>query len=260
MQESIRRFYEQLRNTELLSPGGVLHHPTGSTTEPKIPFGDLLKKPLSLSLKGQDDRSRILPKVMTSDTTDHYVLSASLITSLLLENCDGSMYDRRRKQFSTKIKVERGHLLRSATESDLVMQRFNDIHNEVKNSTANDTLFMKCLEFGDVYLRVSTAKVALLTDFETSLLKAVNDVEIRFRFHQYTDLFNFVSQLSLGDRVLVQLKPETGEKRTIERCFKPGWVEWFGEPIPNSGFLFGIRLDVRMLLFSFLYWYTVYEK
>lgn len=48
-------------------------------------------------------------------------------------------------------------------------------------------------------------QVALLTDFETSLLKAVSDIEIRFRFHQYSDLFNFVSQLSVGDRVIVQV-------------------------------------------------------
>lgn len=48
-------------------------------------------------------------------------------------------------------------------------------------------------------------QVALLTDFETSLLKAVSDIEDRFRFHQYSDLFNFVSQLSVGDRVVVQV-------------------------------------------------------
>lgn len=48
-------------------------------------------------------------------------------------------------------------------------------------------------------------QVALLTDFETSLLKAVRDVELRFRFHQDFDLFTFVSQLSIGDRVVVQV-------------------------------------------------------
>uniref|UniRef100_A0A0R3RFE8 Peptidase_C39_2 domain-containing protein n=1 Tax=Elaeophora elaphi TaxID=1147741 RepID=A0A0R3RFE8_9BILA len=242
MQGSIRKLYEQLRSTELLSSSSALHHPPEPTTEPKIPFGDLLKKPSSLPR--QDDHSRILPKVMIDNTTGRCSLTTSLITSLLLENCDGKMYDRKRKRFSTKIKVERGHLLRSATEDDWAVQCFNDTHNEIKNSTTRDILFMKCLEFGDVYLRVSTAKVALLTDFETSLLKAVHDIEIRFRFHQYSDLFNFVSQLSVGDRVIVQLKPETGERRTIEWCFKPGWVEWFGEPIPDSGFLFGIRLDL----------------
>ncbi|KAM3722484.1 Ubiquitin carboxyl-terminal hydrolase CYLD [Dirofilaria immitis] len=242
MQGSIKRFYEQLRNTELLSPSAALHHCTGSAIEPKIPFGNLLKKPLSLPTIWQDDHPRILPKVMTNDTTDHRALSTSLITSLLLENYDGKMYDRKRKQFSAKIKVERGHLLRSVAESDLCIQSFNDMHNEINNPTTRNILFMKCLEVGDVYLRVPTTKVALLTDFETSLLKAVSDIEIRFRFHQYSDLFNFVSQLSVGDRVIVQLKSETSEGE-IEECFKPGWVEWFGEPVPDNGFLFGIRLD-----------------
>ncbi|MCP9257608.1 hypothetical protein DINM_000710 [Dirofilaria immitis] len=237
-----KRFYEQLRNTELLSPSAALHHCTGSAIEPKIPFGNLLKKPLSLPTIWQDDHPRILPKVMTNDTTDHRALSTSLITSLLLENYDGKMYDRKRKQFSAKIKVERGHLLRSVAESDLCIQSFNDMHNEINNPTTRNILFMKCLEVGDVYLRVPTTKVALLTDFETSLLKAVSDIEIRFRFHQYSDLFNFVSQLSVGDRVIVQLKSETSEGE-IEECFKPGWVEWFGEPVPDNGFLFGIRLD-----------------
>ncbi|CAG9535276.1 unnamed protein product [Cercopithifilaria johnstoni] len=250
MQGSIRRIYEQLRNSELLSSSGILHHPTTPTTEPKIPFGDLLKKPLSLPTTWQDGRSRIPQKIMTNDTAGHRVLTTSLITSLLLENCDGRMYDRRKKRFSAEIKVERGHLLRSAADDDSALQHFNDMHNEIKNSTARDILFMKCLEFGDIYLRVSTTKIALLTDFEASLLKAVSDIEIRFRFHQYSDLFNFVSQLSVGDRVVVQLKPGIGERRTIERCFKSGWVEWFGEPVLDSGFLFGIRLDVRIFFVS----------
>uniref|UniRef100_A0A915PWD6 ubiquitinyl hydrolase 1 n=1 Tax=Setaria digitata TaxID=48799 RepID=A0A915PWD6_9BILA len=227
---------------------GVLHHCTGYTTEPKIPFGDLLRKPLSLpAIIWQSDKSKILSKVMVNNTTGHHAVAASLIISLLLENCDGKLYDRKRKRFSAKIKVGRGHLLHSAVEDDLAIQQFNDTQSEINNSTEKekDILFMKCLEFGDVYLRVSTAKVALLTDFETSLLKAVNDIENRFRFHQCSDLFNFVSQLSLGDRVSVQLKTRAGEDRAAEGCFRPGWVEWFGEPIPESGCLFGIRLEIK---------------
>lgn len=53
----------------------------------------------------------------------------------------------------------------------------------------------------------------------------------------------------------LQLKPGTGERRAIEGCFKPGWVEWFGETTPDSGFLFGIRLDVRIF---YLYSNTQY--
>lgn len=42
---------------------------------------------------------------MTNDITSHRALTTSLVTSLLLENCDGKMYDRREKRFSAKIKV-----------------------------------------------------------------------------------------------------------------------------------------------------------
>lgn len=48
---------------------------------------------------------RMIPKIMTDDITGHCALTTSLITSLLLENCDGKMYDRRQKRFSAKIKV-----------------------------------------------------------------------------------------------------------------------------------------------------------
>lgn len=39
---------------------GALHHSTRPITEPEIPFGDLLKKPLSLPITRQDDHSRFV--------------------------------------------------------------------------------------------------------------------------------------------------------------------------------------------------------
>ncbi|VDN35859.1 unnamed protein product [Gongylonema pulchrum] len=145
---------------------------------------------------------------MINNTDYHDTLTASL----LLEDCDGRVYDRRRKQFSTTIKVERGHILCLAVENsnDMDGRRYRDAYWEKElssksNLSTRNVLFMKCLEFGDVYLRVPKAKVALLTSFEALLLKAIRDVDFRFRFHQDRDLFNFVCQLQIGHRVVVQV-------------------------------------------------------
>uniref|UniRef100_A0A183EAA9 SHR-BD domain-containing protein n=1 Tax=Gongylonema pulchrum TaxID=637853 RepID=A0A183EAA9_9BILA len=112
------------------------------------------------------------------------------------------------------------------------------------NLSTRNVLFMKCLEFGDVYLRVPKAKVALLTSFEALLLKAIRDVDFRFRFHQDRDLFNFVCQLQIGHRVVVQIRA-SADSEGRAGLFMPGWIAYIGEPVPDSGLLFGVLLEIR---------------
>ncbi|VDN04156.1 unnamed protein product [Thelazia callipaeda] len=218
----------------------TINQRTKPVGETEVPFGNPLEEPGTLLTKSQNDQFGIASKMMTNNTANQLTVSTSLITSLLLENCEGKMYDRRQRRFSTLVEVERGHLLRLVMDGSLEARQFNDIHEEVDNLCEKDVLFMKCIEFSNIYLRVPTKKIVYLSDLEVSLLKAIHDTEIRFRFYHDSDLFNFVCQLKIGDRVVVQLKGGNVE----QECFKPGWVKWRGELVPGDGFLFGIRFEV----------------
>lgn len=116
-----------------------------------------------------------------------------------------------------------------------------EIHDKVSENLIDkiddpSTIYLRSLDYGDVYLACLRSEVDELTTFETDVLYSVKPYAERLRLYMYDTCLDDCEQLKVGDAVLVE----------IDERSHHGVLKYKG-PVPErsvEGIWFGVELKV----------------